>query len=221
MKTSKAVLFGIGRRILPLLVLVAVGAMTVAWQSQVAQGICDPATGLSCATPAQSSRHKNATRTPVPTPVPSSTATATSTTTPTLTATQTASPTSTVAGTSTAAPGAAAAPLVPPTNVACAQCGLPWPLLGGGAVLLLALGGLLFYLLFRRPLKLGPAKSNVFPDGRQNNTVTVPDGGLESATLTIHDGSLGGATITFQDPGGFENTIGGKDINDLSNSGMS
>ncbi len=238
MKTIRNVKLTTVNRILVLSVLAMAGAIALAWQVQPARAFCDPATGQNCATPGTAS-HKRATRTPVPTPRPSATATLTASPTATWTATSTASPTATSTETPTSAPPQAAAPVAPPPTTACTQCGPSWPLISGGILLLIALGGLLFYLLFRRPLSLGSTNPNFFPDGRQNNTVNVPDGGLESGTIVIHDGEFGGdgglenftvnwrpdglgnATIDFQDPGGFENTIGGKDIGDLSGGGMS
>lgn len=208
---------GMDKRIIALLTLFMVGMTAAAWQPGTNQVICDPATG--CATSTQSSRPKKATRTPVPMPVAS--ATTTSTMTPTATSAPTGTSIPTVTASPTAGPAPAVAPVPPPASNACAQCGPSWPLIGGGAFLLIALGGLLFYLISRRPLSLLPAIQDVFPDGRQNNTVTLPDGGMETNTINVRDGDVDNFTVTFHDAGGFENTIGGKDINDLSGNGMS
>ncbi len=222
MNTGTNILPVLGKRIVPLLVMVVVGIVTVAWQPQRDQGICDPATGQNCATSAQSSKHKRATSTPAPTPTPSPTAT--SPATATSTATQTASPAPTDTATSTAAVQAAGPAAVPPTT-ACVQCGPAWPLIGGGAALFGAIIVVCFYLFSRRPLRMLPGQGGGMPgqgggtQAEETGTMTIRDGGLENFTVTWRDEGLGNATINFQDPGGFENTIGGKDINDLTGSG--
>ncbi len=218
MKTRMQMVPAVGKRILPLLVLIVVGVITMAWQVQPGQAQCDPATGQNCATPAQSSKHNRPTRTPAPTPTSSPTATSTATATSTVT--QTASPVPTATATSAAALGQSGAPIPPPTNSSPTQTGPSWLLLGGGAALFGAIIVVCFYLFLRRPLGLLPAIQDVSPDGKENATFTMPDGGTENFTVSWHDG-LGSATVTSQDPGGFENTIGGKDINDLTGSGMS
>ncbi len=203
MKTSISILPALGKRMLPLLVMVVVGIMTAAWQPQLQQGICDPATGQACATPAQSSKHNRPTRTPAPTPTPSPTATSTATATSTVTQTPTPAPTFTA--TAAAALGQAVGPAAPAGN----KAGPAWPLIGGGAALFGAIIVVCFYLFSRRPLRLLPAVQDVNPEAR------------ETATMTIRDGEFENFTVTFHDPGGFENTIGGKDINNLTGSGMS
>ncbi len=218
MKTSTQMLPAVGNRMLPLLVMIAIGLITVAWQPQLDQGTCDPATGQNCA-PAQQPSKRKATRTPIP-PTFTPTATVTSTATATSTATHTASPVPTASGTSPAPLGQPAAPVPPAANPAAGRSGPAWPLIGGGALLFGAIIVVCFYLL-RRPLGLLPAIQDVSPEARETGTIDVRDGGLENFTVNWHDGGLGGATVTFQDPGGFENTIGGKDIGESSGGGVS
>jgi hypothetical protein len=258
MKTKRSIsLLFLGMMIA--VMLVAMHPLPVAAQSNCPPGSNDPAcqppqnqgcydaAGVPCTSTPQSPSNNNPKPTKVPTRVRSKTPTPTSTDTLTDTPTQTATVTSTPIPTHTATPTATA---LPPTGTAtptatpipfCIFCGKTSPgLWGGGLLLLIGLGGVLYWG-FGRPLGLGPSSgTDPFPGGSENATVTLPnengtimppEGGRDNFTMTVHAGSdLGGgmesATIAVHDGydlgGGMESaTMTVHDAGDIAPDGLS
>jgi hypothetical protein len=164
----------------------------------------------------------------VPSRTPTQTETPTATATFTPNATDTATPadntvpvTETVKPSDILVPVKTVGPPATPPSLVCPTCA-PWPwwLIFIGLLLI----ALVFWLLFRRPLSLGPAGGNPFPGSGENATVIPSDlaskqlpaiqrnaAGNFTQTLEEFPAEIGGAesaTVTIHDIGGFNDGSG-------------